>query len=381
MQLVKNQDYTIVFVVNVDWFFLSHRLPLALDAINKGYKVYLFTANSGRKSEIEDHGIHFIEVPFERSGKNLFHEWKCIRILSSHYKRLRPDIIHHVTLKASLLGSIAAKISGVKNVVNAISGLGYNFTDGRNGLLQRLIRLMMRKSFKSDHFYFILQNPDDIMMMKKLDFVPVNHYKLIKGSGVDLEEFPFTPLVEKEKIHILFPARILYDKGVVELIEAANFLEKKWKGKVLFILAGDCDDNNKAVVPKEKLEKHLIPGFIEWIGFRKDMISQYQQSDIVVLPSYREGLPKSLIEACAIGRPIITTDVPGCRECVIDGYNGRMVPVKTIEPLAKAIDELCENKTLRIQMGKNSRSLAEKEFSIESVIDKTFDIYNEILNR
>jgi len=369
----------IVFVVNIDWFFLSHRLPLAIEAINKGYDVYLLTANSGNRAEIEGYGINFIEVPFERSGMNLLHEWKCVRSLASHYKRLKPDIIHHVTLKAALLGSIAAKILGYTNVINAISGLGYNFTDGRNGPLQKFIWFMMKKSFRSDNFYFILQNPDDISMMKGLKLVPENHYKLIRGSGVDLKEFPFTPIEEKAKLRILFPARILYDKGVMELIEAAYQLEKKWNGKVVFILAGDCDVNNKAVFREEELKKHLIPGYLEWIGFRKDMISQYQQSDMVVLPSYREGLPKSLIEACAIGRPIITTDVPGCRECVVDRYNGRIVPVKKVEPLAIAIEELCENKSMREQMGKNSRELAVQKFSIESVIEKTFGIYEEIL--
>lgn len=370
----------IVFVVNIDWFFLSHRLPLALEAIKRGHDVYLLTVNSGKRSEIEGYGINFIEVPFERSGKNVFHELKCIKILTGHYKRLKPDIIHHVTLKAALLGSIAAKISGNMNVVNAISGLGYNFTDGRNGPFQKLLRFMMRKSFKSDSFYFILQNPDDIEMMESQKLVPENHYRLIKGSGVDLKEFPYTQPVKKNKIHILFPARILYDKGVIELIEAAKCLEKEFKGKVVFILAGDCDENNKAVVHEEDLRKHLIPDYIVWIGYRKDMITQYQQSDIVVLPSYREGLPKSLIEACAIGRPIITTDVPGCRECVVDGYNGRMVPVKTVVPLANAIEELCKNKYLREKMGTNSRALAEKEFSIDIVIDKTFSVYKEFLN-
>lgn len=186
---------------------------------------------------------------------------------------------------------------------------------------------------------------------------------------------------EKEKLSILFPARILYDKGIIELIEAAKLLEKKWKGEISFILAGDCDESNKAVVHQQDLEKLLIPSYIEWIGFRKDMVEQYLQSDIVVLPSYREGLPKSLIEACAIGRPIITTDVPGCRECVIDGYNGRLVPMKSVEPLANAIEELCESKEKRVVMGRNSRASAEKEFSLESVIEKTFAIYDEILNK
>jgi glycosyltransferase involved in cell wall biosynthesis len=379
MNHVMEERKKIFFVVNVDWFFLSHRLPLALQAIKRGFDVYLLTADTGKKKEIEKYGIHFINIPFERSGKNIFHELKCIRILEKHYRKLKPDIIHHVTLKASLLGSVATKISNKKNVINAISGLGYNFTNERNGMLQKMIRLMMKKSFTSEYFYFILQNPDDIATMKEFKFVPDNHYKLIKGSGVDLQEFPFTKLKDKEKVRILFPARILYDKGVIELIKAATILEKKWNGKAIFILAGDCDESNKAVVPPRDLEKLLIPGYIEWIGFKKNMVEQYQLSDIVVLPSYREGLPKSLIEACAIGRPIITTDVPGCRECVVDGYNGRIVPVKMIDLLANAIDELCDSRQKRIEMGKNSRELSEREFSIEKVIDKTFAIYDEIL--
>lgn len=369
------------FVVNVDWFFLSHRLPLALAAIERGWEVFLLTANTGKKNEIENYGIKFIDIPFERSGTNLKHDSKCVQMLVSYYKRYQPDIIHHVTLKAALLGSIAAKLSNRHKVVNAISGLGYNFTDGRDGLLQKLIRGLMRFAFKSEYFYFILQNPDDIRMMKSVNLVPESHYKLIKGSGVDLNEFPFTLLQKKEKLIILFPARILYDKGVMEFIEAAKLLEKDWKDKIKFVLAGDCDEHNKAVVKQDELEKHLIEGYIEWVGFQKNMLPLYQKSDVVVLPSYREGLPKALIEACAVGRPIVTTDVPGCRECVIDGYNGRLVPVKTVEPLAAAITELFESKDLRERMAANSRKLAEKEFSIQTVIDKTFLIYDELLKK
>lgn len=151
----------VIFVVNVDWFFLSHRLPLALEAISRGYDVFLLTADTGNKNEIEAEGINFINVPFERSGNNLLSELKCVRILAKHYRRLKPNIIHHVTLKAAILGSLAAKVTCSKNVINAISGLGYNFTDGRNGPLQIMIRSMMKMALKSNHFYLILQNPDD----------------------------------------------------------------------------------------------------------------------------------------------------------------------------------------------------------------------------
>lgn len=377
---MQNRRQRILYVVNVDWFFLSHRLPLALEAIRRGMEVYLLTFDTGRREEIESYGIKFIQVDFERSGHNPLHELKCVLQLRKLYKDLEADIIHHVTLKASLLGSLAAKLSKQKNVVNAISGLGYNFTGNRDGLLQKTIRRFMDIAFKSEHSYFILQNPNDLEALKQMKFVPESHYKLIKGSGVDLNAFKPIPRVQKEKIHILFPARILRDKGVIELIEAAKKLKDRFYGKVLFKLIGSCDQENKAALTESEIESMMIPGYLEWYGFQKNMLDQYRDSDIVVLPSYREGLPKSLIEACAVGLPIITTDAPGCRECVIPDFNGIMVPVQSVDPLADAIEHLCKNPSERERMGINSRELAEKEFSIERVIEKTFSIYKQMIN-
>jgi glycosyltransferase involved in cell wall biosynthesis len=376
------EDYNrkkIVFVVNVDWFFISHRLPLAIHAKEKGFDVYLLTHNTGRKDEIESKGIHFIEIPFERSGRNPFHELKCIYLLIKNYKNVKPNIIHHITLKAALLGSIAAKISNNYNVINAISGLGYNFTDSRNGIFQKILKFLIKLSFKSKRFFFILQNPDDIKMMKSLNLTDESHYCLIKGSGVNLQEYAFSDFFEKTILNVVFPARILLDKGVLEFIKAATLLETKYKGKVIFKLAGSCDKDNLAGLSESQLKKYLIPNYIEWIGFQKDMIPIYRESDIVVLPSYREGLPKSLIEACAIGRPIVTTDVPGCKECVIEGKNGFLVPAKDCESLSCAIEKLIEQPRLRIDFSLESRKLAEREFSIENVINKTFSIYDSIL--
>lgn len=370
----------IFFVANVDWFFISHRLPLAVHALQQGYEVYLLTANTGRKQELEKLGIHFIDIPFRRSGNNPFHELKCIFQLHKHYRHYRPDIIHHITLKAALLGSLAAKLSGRKHVINAISGLGYNFTDGRNGGLQKIIKLLLRISLRSKSFSFILQNPDDVKMIGQLNLVPSGNIHLIKGSGVDLQEYNYTPPRDKNCLNILFPARILLDKGVMEFIEAAKSVRAKAQGKAKFILAGDCDKENLAVLKEKDLCLLLETDYIEWIGFQKNMLPLYQTSDIVVLPSYREGLPKSLIEACAVGRPIITTDVPGCRECVIPDYNGFLIPAKKTGELAEALLKLIENAELRHQFGLHSRKLAEKEFSINTVIEKTFQIYDTYLS-
>jgi len=364
-------------VVNVDWFFLSHRLPIALAAKGQGYEVTIVTANTGCKEEIESYGLSFIEVPFERSGTNFVHELKCIRLLRKLYRKHKPDVIHHVSLKACLLGSLAAKIVGHKNVVNAISGLGYNFTEDRGGLVQQITRGMISVAFKSKTFRFILQNHDDVDLISKLKLVPPENIVLIKGSGVDLNLYAYTELPKIDKMQFLFPARMLYDKGLNELIEAANILKSKIADKAEFILAGDCDLENLSAIKPNELQKKVDNDYIKWIGFQKNMIPVYQQASVVVLPSYREGLPKSLIETCAIGRPIITTNVPGCRECVIDGYNGRLIDVKNTEALASAILEFVDNKHPMEQYSKNSRSIAEKEFSIENVINKTIEVYHK----
>lgn len=366
------------FVANVDWFFMSHRLPLALEALKEGDKVWLLTADTGRKQEIEALGIRFLTIPFKRSGRNPLHELRCLWLLCKYYRRYRPDVIHHITLKAALLGSLAAKLTFSRGVVNAISGLGYNFTDGRDGLLQKIVRLLIRTAFRSRRFSFILQNPDDVKTIRELYLVPPSHIHLIKGSGVDLNVFSYMPPYPKEKLHVLFPARILLDKGVIEFIEAAKSIREEAKGKVLFILAGDCDRENLAVLREENLLPLLEQGYIEWIGFQKNMLPVYQQSDIVVLPSYREGLPKSLIEACAVGRPVVTTDVPGCRECVREGWNGFLVPAKDSGALVKSLLQLIKDGELRELFGQNSRKLAEQEFSLTAVIEKHREIYTEL---
>ncbi|GHT82984.1 glycosyl transferase family 1 [Spirochaetia bacterium] len=376
---IQNKRKSIFFVVNVDWFFISHRLPLALHALKVGYDVYVLTSDTGRIKELVKYGIQIIIIPFKRSGTNIFHELKCILLLRKYYCRYKPDIIHHVSLKAALLGSLAAKLTKYRNVINAISGFGYNFTDGRNGIIQKIIRVMINISFKNN-FYFILQNNDDIDMVDKMHLCETSHLILIKGSGVDLNEYVYTSPNKTDCVYLLFPARMLRDKGILEYIKAAKSIRTIVKGRAKFILAGDFDDENFASMKKDELLELLEDGYIEWIGYQKEMFDVYKSCDIVVLPSYREGLPKSLIEAGAVGRPVITTDVPGCKECVIDGYNGIIVPVKNISDLAKAMLTLINNADLRLEYGQNSRILAEKEFSLDSVIRSTFNLYDRMLN-
>ncbi|MDR2951261.1 MAG: glycosyltransferase family 4 protein [Prevotella sp.] len=368
-------------IVNIDWFFLSHRLPIALVAKDNGYDVTIVAKDTGRKEEIEQHGLKFINIPFDRSGSNPLYELKCIFLLRKIYKKSKPDIIHHVTLKASLLGSIAAKLSRKRNVINAISGFGYNFTNEREGIKQKIIKHMMKLAFKSKYFHYIFQNPDDVEDFSKLNFVPDNHIHLIKGSGVDLNKFIYQKEVIKEKVRIILPARMLYDKGIIEFIKAAKILKKEMFTKAEFILIGDCDTQNLAGINEQVLEKQMDLPYLKWTGFEKNIFSALKNADIVVLPSYREGLPKSLIEACAVGRPIVTTDTQGCRECVKENYNGFLVPVKDYKILSQKIEMLINDAQMREKMGENSRNLAEKEFSIKSVVQKHLKIYTEIVKQ
>lgn len=370
----------IAFVCNVDYFFLSHRLPLAEEAIKRGYEVFLLTKNTGLKSEIEKSGIYFIDIPFERSGKNPIHEFHCVVKLCRVYKKYNFDIIHHITLKAALLGSLAAKITRKPNVVNAISGFGYNFTNDRNGFLQKIIKILITLSFQSKAYHFILQNEDDLEQVAKMRLVPEQNLHLIEGSGIDLDKYRYSERIANDKKMFLFPARLLYDKGLKELLLVAHKLYHEYIDEIKFVLVGDIDPGNLASISVDELKTYLINDYIEWKGYQKDMYTIYCESDIVVLPSYREGLPKSLIEACAVGRPIITTNAPGCKACIWNnGENGILVEVKDTLSLEEAIVDMCSvsNEKL-VAMGKSSRSLAENKFSIEEVKRRTFAIYDLI---
>lgn len=369
----------ILFVVNVDWFFISHRLPIALEGIKRGFDIYLATSDTGRRREIESHGIQFIEVKFERSSKNPLNELGIIFCLKNLYRKFNFDIIHHVTIKPSIYGSIAARLCGTTpTVVNAISGLGYNFTADRKSVFQKLLFSLMKFGFNYSKVNFIFQNPDDLGFYSRLGYLTQSNFTLIKGAGVDQNEFPLTPPVEKERLIVLLPGRMLFDKGIAEFCKAAKTLKRKWYGKAEFVLCGDIDRHNPAGATELQVKEFLMPGYINWIGHQKNIIDVLVNADIVCLPSYREGLPKALIEAMAIGRPIITTDAPGCRECVEEKFNGYLVPIKDYQLLAEKIDVLLSNERLRLTMGTNSRIKMLNELALSTVIQSTYCFYEKI---
>lgn len=367
-------------VVNVDRFFLSHRKDIAIEAKKQDYDVTIITKDTGKKSDIEKLGLRFMDLPINRSGQNIKEELHTCWFLYCLYKKEKPDVVHHVGLKTILWGTLAAKLAGVKGVVNAVSGLGIFFSEENKSMAARLLPKVLRFSHHRPNLVVIFQNDEDKELFLRNGIIEKKQAFYIKGSGVNLNEYCYTPEPEIGKIRVLLTARMIIEKGIFVLIDAAELLRTQYQNKVEFLLCGGLDDNPKAI-RKEELETKCDGVYIQWLGYRTDILNILKSCHIVAFPSYyKEGLPKSLIEADAIGRPIVTTDWIGCREAVVDGYNGYLIPIKNSKTLADKLQVLFDNKELRIKMGGNSRRLAERDFSIENVIEKHLKIYSLLAN-
>ena len=385
-------------VVNVDWFFLSHRLPVALAARKAGWDVTIVTADTGKLKDISATGLKTINLPMSRSGMNIFQELGTLNFLRKLYKHEKPDVVHHVGMKTILWGTLAAKFAKVNGVVNAISGLGGFFAEDNKGLMAKMMPKVLKFSHNRRNLLCIFQNNEDKGLYVKNGIIKEEQAIYIKGSGVDLNEFIYTPepivnennqefenlriessKIAANKIRVILTARMIVEKGVFILTEAAEKLRSKYEGKVEFLLVGGMDDHPGAIT-KEQLDAVCDGSYIQWLGYRTDVKELLQSSHIVAFPSYyMEGLPKSLIEADAIGRPVITCNSVGCKEAVADGYNGYLIPTKDVEALVEKLDIMLSDSALRQEMGRNSRILAEKYFSIDIVIEKHLNIYKELV--
>lgn len=355
-------------------------MVIAEEAQKNGFEVIVAAEDTGRSQEIRDKGIKFINLSFSRSGTNPFKEFKTLLNFFKLYNNIKPDIVHHITLKPVIYGSIIAKFLNIKGVVNAISGLGYNFTKGRESYVQKAMLYIMRLGFNRKNLVVIFQNENDQEELISQGIINSSNVIVrIKGSGVDLEKYHQSNFPTFSRIKILLSSRMLWDKGIKELRESSDILKEKYSNKVEFILSGLADEDNKAGVTASYLKEWDDGNYVKWVGYQKNMIPIYQNSHIVVLPSYREGMPKALLEACAVGRAIITTNAIGCRETVDEGINGFKVPVASSSDLANALEELINNHDLIKQMGHNSRLKAEKEFDVRNVVKKHIEIYNSLL--
>jgi glycosyltransferase involved in cell wall biosynthesis len=375
---MESDKKVLIYVANVDWFFVSHRLPLAKEALRKKMVVYLFTKNTGSFKNLQDIGINCIDVNFNRSGMNPFIDIFLIFRLAQLFYKIRPDYIHNITLKPSIYSTFAVKIIKIETkIINAISGLGYTFIENRKTIYKIIIKILLKIAFSDKKSNFIFQNPDDQTLFSNYGFTNNNNQIIIKGSGVD--ELYYKNNITSNinnKVKIVLLARMLKDKGVIEFVNAANLLKDKYISKFEFLLVGNIDYNNPAFISEKELLSFCDNSYIKWLGFQNDVKDIYRNCDIVCLPSYREGLPKSLVEAMAMELPIITTNTTGCRECVEDGYNGFLVPVKDHVELANKIELLGLNSNLRIKMGKMSRIKMLEEMSLNKVINETFKFYN-----
>jgi glycosyltransferase involved in cell wall biosynthesis len=370
----------LVFVVNVDWFFKSHRLPLAIEALNRGYMVSLVTENTGLFEEFTSYGIHCYEIKFGRGYSNPFNELFKIFKLYKYYKALQPNIVHHVTLKPYLYGSLILRLFkfNILNVI-AVTGLGYLFTSKKTSFLGKILKFSLKFAIsKKNKTKFIFQNCDDFIFFDQLLKLNSKDVFLIKGSGVDhyiFQRKPNYPRNESNKKRITLVARILRDKGIIEFIKAAKLLKEKLYGECLFVIVGDIDILNPSSISEFELLKLLDNDYIVWMGFKDNVKDVYEDSYLACMPSYREGLPKSLVEAMAMSLPIITTDAPGCKECVEEGVNGFLVPIGDYYILSNKIYQLVKNEKLRNSMGLASRRKMELEMSLSTIIQQTFSVY------
>lgn len=373
--------HKLFIVVNVDWFFLSHRKDIALAAQKAGWDVTIVTADTGKLKDIETIGLKVINLPMSRSGMNIKEEIGTLRFLYNLYKKEKPDVAHHVGMKTILWGSLAAKFAKVYGVVNAISGLGGFFAEDNKGLLAKVMPKVLKFSHNRNNLLCIFQNNEDKGLYVKNGIIKEKQARYIKGSGVHLDEFCYTPEPVEGKIRVILTARMIVEKGIFILTEAAERLRPKYKDKVEFLLVGGLDDHPDAIT-KEQLDTVCDGTYIQWLGYRTDVKELLQSSHIVAFPSYyMEGLPKSLIEADATGRPIITCNSVGCKETVIDGYNGYLIPTKDVNALVEKLDILLSNPALRQEMGRNARKYAEENFSIDIVIERHLNIYKELVSK
>jgi glycosyltransferase involved in cell wall biosynthesis len=370
----------ILFLVTEDWYFISHRLPLAIAARDAGFEVTVVTRVSDHGDAIRAAGLRLVPFEWSRRGMNPFRELVVLARLVALYRLERPDIVHQVALKPVLYGSIAACLMHHRlRVVNAIAGMGFVFSSGAR--LARVLRPIVVRAYRmllgGRDRLLILQNPDDQKLLIAAGAISPDRIRLIRGSGVDPQRFSPVPEPPGPPLVVL-ASRMLWDKGIAEFVDAARLLRRA-NVVARFVLVGDTDRENPAAVPTSQLEAWRKEGVVEWWGRRDDMPDVLVKATLVCLPSYREGLPKVLLEAAACGRALVATDVPGCREIVADKANGLLVPARDFEALAAAIGELLADPVRRKKMGERGRSRVLEEFSEEKVVANTMAVYRELM--
>ncbi len=373
----------VLFFANTEWYLFNFRLALAKHLRERGVEVVMMSPPGPYGKKLEEEGFRWIPVPMARRSLNPLREawllWKLIRI----YQIEKPDIVHHFTIKCVVYGGLAARLVGVKGIVGAVAGMGFVFASSSAlaVMLRPLVRILLQIALGGKKCRLILQNPDDRDAFISASIANPANVSLIPGSGVNTDRF--SPSIKEwasdKPKKVLLAARLLWDKGISEYVASAQQL-KTAGYKVEFLLAGEPDMGNPNSVQQEQVEAWRQAGFITPLGHVDDMVELLKSIDIMVLPSfYREGVPRSLIEAAAAGLPIVTTDAPGCRDIVENGVNGFLVPVRDSNALAEALRKILEDPSLAIRMGEAGRAKALAEFDERLVFEKTVEVYRELV--
>ena len=376
----------LVLFANTDWYLYNFRRSLALALQRKGCDVLLLSPSGPYGAKLRELGLRWEPVPMDRRSLNPLREAVLLWHLWRLFRHERPALVHSFTIKCAVYGSLAARLAGVPARINAVAGMGYVFTsqDRKARVLRPVVRTLLKLALGGHRARLILQNPDDVSLFERAGLLDASRVRLIRGSGVDCSRFVVrTPgfnagHTATNPPRVLLPARLLWDKGIAEFVAVARQLRAEGRA-VNFLLAGDPDSGNPAAVPEASVRGWAEEGVLEWLGHVDDMPALFATVDIVVLPSYREGLPKSLIEAAACGLPLVATDVPGCREVITDGEDGLLVPVRDAVALAAAIARLIDDRELAARLGAAARKKALSEFDERIVIDRTIDVYQELL--
>jgi glycosyltransferase involved in cell wall biosynthesis len=377
----------IVLFANTAWYLYNFRRSLAAGLQKAGHEVVLVSPPGPYGPQLRELGFRWIPAPMDRKSLNPLRELSLVVWLRRLIRKENVDLVHSFTIKCAVYGSLAARLSkrgtGQPARINAVAGMGYVFTskDLKARLLRPVVRGLLKLALGGKNARLILQNPDDVSLFQVARLVEPAQVRLIPGSGVDCERFSPDLLLQQPDpergLRVLLPARLLWDKGLAEYLEAARQLRTQARN-IQCLLAGDPDSGNPAAVPEATVVRWANEGLIQWLGHVDDMPALLGTVHVVVLPSYREGLPKGLIEAGACGLPLITTDVPGCREVVEDGVSGLLIPAKDGRALAGAIARLHDGPELRLRLGAAARVKALAEFDERIVIARTLDVYSEL---
>ena len=367
---------TALLFANTDWYLYNFRKSLAHKMRARGYRVHLVSPPGKYAASFAADGFEWHSFDFARRGINPFAEVFTLARLIGLYRRIRPTHCHHFTIKCVLYGSVAARLAGVTKIINAITGLGHVFVSKsfRIEIVRKSVVHLYRICLRGTDVVF--QNNDDRDMFAAAGLLDGSRVHLIRGSGVDINRFRMDPRrrFDRTPVSILFASRLLWEKGLAELIEAARILRDR-NVAVVVRIAGDRDPGNPSAVPASMLAAWSQLPNVQMLGHRDDIASLLAESDIVVLPSYREGTSRILLEAAAAGLPLVATDVPGCREIVRAHENGILVPAHDAKALAAALERLAADPSMRARMASRSRDIACEEFAEENVLAATLAIY------